>query len=103
MKNNTTDNTTDRFYWAKTHFPMILYSWFWLGLILCALFAPSDRVLILKSQLITQGWHLAVLSALLGGPVMWLYWRRFINVSEPRQTQTQSQISAKSDLKDDHH
>ena len=62
--------------WIALHFPIILYTWFWFGLILCAIFAPSDRVLMLKSQVITEGWHLIVLSLILGVPIIVLYWRR---------------------------
>jgi len=72
----SSERSEDNQHWLKRHFPIILFGWFWLGLILCALLAPSDRVLMLKSGLITQGWHLAVLSVVLSTPVIWLYWRR---------------------------
>ena len=62
--------------WIELHFPIILYIWFWFGLILCALFAPADGVLMLKSTMITRGWHLIVVAVVLSTPIIWLYCKR---------------------------
>jgi hypothetical protein len=53
----------------KNHFHIILYSYFWFGLFICGLAAPDNRVALLESSLITQGWHLSLLSILLILPV----------------------------------
>jgi len=58
------------------HLPVLLYGWFWLGMFLCGLLAPADRVLGLESALVREGWHLSVMSCVLGLPVLVLYaWR----------------------------
>ena len=76
--NTESSHTTNSkpLHWIELHFPMILYIWFWFGLIVCAFFAPADRVLMLNSQMITKGWHLIVLSFILSSPIIWLYWKR---------------------------
>ncbi len=62
--------------WVVLHLPALLYGWFWLGMFLCGLLAPADRVLGLESALVREGWHLSVMSCLLGLPVLVLYaWR----------------------------
>ncbi len=61
---------------VRVHLPVLLYGWFWLGMFLCGLLAPVDRVLHLQSGLITEGWHLSLLSVLFGLPVLVLYWWR---------------------------
>ncbi len=58
------------------HLPALLYGWFWLGMFLCGLLAPADRVLGLESALVREGWHLSVMACVLGLPVLVLYaWR----------------------------
>ena len=58
------------------HLPAWLYGWFWLGMCLCGLLAPADRVAELNSSLIREGWHLSVLALALGGPILVAYWLR---------------------------
>lgn len=60
----------------KYHLHILLYVYFLLGLFVCGLFAPDDRVLALESALITEGWHLSALSVLLILPVPVLYYLR---------------------------
>ena len=52
------------------------YGWFWFGMFLCGILAPAERVTALESGVITQGWHLSLLSVLFGLPVLVLYWWR---------------------------
>ena len=67
---------TKKLHWIELHFPIILYTWFWFGLILCAVFTPEERVLMLKSQVITKGWDLILVSVILSTPIFWMYWKR---------------------------
>lgn len=60
----------------KTHTHVLLYAGFWLSLGGYGLFAPPDRVAMLDSRLVTQGWHLTAMSICFGGPVLALYWWR---------------------------
>ena len=62
--------------WLLLHGPVVLYGWFWFGMALCGLLAPPDRVAALDSALISEGWHLSLMSCVLGLPVLVLYWRR---------------------------
>jgi hypothetical protein len=62
--------------WLLLHGPVVLYAWFWLGMALCGLLAPPDRVAALHSTLVSEGWHLSLMSCALGLPVLVLYWRR---------------------------
>ena len=60
----------------KYHLHIILYTYFWFGLFVCGLAAPDSRVAELNSRLITHGWQLSLLSAVLVLPVPLLYiWR----------------------------
>ena len=61
----------------KYHLHVILYSYFWLGLFVCGLVAPDERVAGLGSGLVTRGWHLSLLSVLIVLPVPVLYVLRF--------------------------
>lgn len=60
----------------KYHLHILLYAYFWVGLFVCGLFAPEDRVRALDSALVTKGWHLSLLSVLLVLPVPILYYLR---------------------------
>ena len=71
--NDSPKRPTKQSSWLQLHFPIILYGWFWLGLLLCTLFAPDERVRLLKSEMITEGWHLSVLSLIFGGGVLGAY------------------------------
>ena len=62
-----------RLEWAGTHLPVLLYAWFWVGLALSGWLAPDDRIALLESGLVTEGWHLTVLAILLGTPALGLY------------------------------
>ena len=76
---NSTSNTPAQrspVEWFKTHLPALLYGWFWFGMFLCGLLAPSDRVQALESGLVSEGWHLSVLALILGVPIMVTYWLR---------------------------
>jgi hypothetical protein len=68
--------------WLARHLPILLYGWFFLGMALCGLLAPPDRVAELGSSVITEGWHLSLLAALLGLAVVWLYTRRLRPISK---------------------
>ncbi|MEE2780093.1 MAG: hypothetical protein VYE15_06200 [Myxococcota bacterium] len=62
--------------WVFTHLPALLYGWFWVGMFLCGLLAPADRVLALDSALIQEGWHLSLMACVLGIPPLTAYWLR---------------------------
>jgi hypothetical protein len=79
--------------WLQLHFPIILYGWFWLGLLLCTLFAPDERVRALKSDLITEGWHLSVLSLIFGGGVLGAYWVRLRGQGEAHRRVSSDRVS----------
>jgi len=64
-------------YLLKYHFHAILYFYVWFGLLVCGLAAPADRVAKLGSSLITQGWHLSLLSTILVLPWPLIYVLRF--------------------------
>lgn len=58
------------------HAAILLYAGFWISLSSYGLSAPPERVALLESVLVTEGWHLSLMSALFGGPVLLLYiWR----------------------------
>ena len=61
---------------VKRHLHALLYAGFWLSLAGYGLVAPPERVALLESGLVTQGWHLTAMAALFGGPVLALYIRR---------------------------
>ena len=61
----------------KYHFHALLYFYVWFGLFVSGLVAPSDRVANLHSSLITQGWHLSLLSTLVVLPWPIIYVLRF--------------------------
>jgi hypothetical protein len=62
--------------WLLLHGPVVLYAWFWFGMFLCGLLAPPERVAGLDSALVSEGWHLSLMSCVLGLPVLLLYRRR---------------------------
>ena len=62
--------------WLMTHLPALLYGWFWVGMVLCGLLAPADRVAALDSALVQEGWHLSVMACVLGAPPLIAYWLR---------------------------
>jgi hypothetical protein len=55
------------------HFPALLFGWFFFGMFLCGLLAPEDRVRELESSIITEGWHLSLMSLVFGGLVIAAY------------------------------
>ena len=63
--------------WFQLHLPILLYVWFWLGMFLCGLLAPADRVADLGSGLVQEGWHLSTMACILGIPVVVAYTFRF--------------------------
>lgn len=63
----------------KYHLHILLYTYFWLGLFICGLVAPQHRIDLLESDLITQGWHLSLLSLFLVLPVPIIYFFRMRN------------------------
>ena len=67
--------------WFVRHFAITLYTWFFFGMALCGLLVPPERVAVLESAVITQGWHLSTLAVLLVSPVLFLY-RRGLQDSE---------------------
>ena len=62
--------------WLHLHLPALLFGWFWFGMFLCGLLAPADRVALLESSVITQGWYLSAMSCLFGIPILVTYWLR---------------------------
>ena len=64
-------NSVTRF--LKVHLHAVLYTYFWFGLFVCGLVAPSDRVAALETDLISEGWHLSLISVFLILPVPVLY------------------------------
>ena len=66
-------------HWLVVHLPAILYGWFWFGLFLCGLLAPAERVALLESSLVTQGWHLSLMTCVFGIPILVLYHLRTHN------------------------
>ncbi len=61
------------------HIHMVLYFYFWLGIFIGGLVAPKDRVEMLNSDLIKEGWHLSLLSVILIFPVFVIYFIKFRN------------------------
>lgn len=57
----------------RYHLHILLYTYFWFGIFVCGLAAPEDRVKDLGSAVITQGWHLSLLSLVLILPAPVLY------------------------------
>ena len=58
------------------HAAILLYAGFWISLSSYGLSAPPERVAMLESGLVTEGWHLALMALCFGGPVLLLYaWR----------------------------
>ena len=66
-------------YFIKYHFHAILFFYVWFGLFVCGLAAPPERVAGLGSGLVTQGWHLSMLSVFLVLPWPIIYVLRFIS------------------------
>ena len=58
------------------HLHIVLYFYFWLGIFIGGLVAPQDRVEILNSDLIKEGWHLSMFSMILIFPVFIIYYIR---------------------------
>ena len=58
------------------HTAILLYAGFWISLASYGLSAPPERVALLESGVVSEGWHLTVMAVLFGGPVLGLYvWR----------------------------
>lgn len=62
--------------WVTLHLPALLYGWFWIGMVLSGLLAPPERVAMLESGLITEGWHLSLMACCFGIPILGAYWLR---------------------------
>jgi hypothetical protein len=62
--------------WIELHLPALLYGWFWIGMVLSGLLAPTERVAMLESGLITEGWHLSLMACCFGIPILGAYWLR---------------------------
>ncbi len=60
----------------RNHLHVLLYTYFWFGLVVCGLSAPDHRIADLHSDLVTSGWHLSLLSVVLVLPVPLIYWYR---------------------------
>ena len=60
----------------KYHLHIALYTYFWFGLFVCGLVAPSDRIAALETDLISEGWHLSLISVFLILPVPIIYFIR---------------------------
>jgi len=73
---NTSTPATGGDPWFVRHFAISLYIWFFFGMALCGLLVPPERVAVLESAVITEGWHLSALAVLLICPVLFLYRRR---------------------------
>ena len=58
------------------HLHIVLYFYFWLGIFIGGLVAPQDRVDMLNSEIIKEGWHLSLLSMILIFPVFIIYYLR---------------------------
>jgi len=54
----------------KHHTHALLYAGFWLSLASYGLLAPPERVAMLESGLVTEGWHLTLMALCFGGPVL---------------------------------
>lgn len=76
MKNNTTKSKGNWSGILKYHLHVLLYTYFWLGLFVGGLVAPQDRIAMLESSIITQGWHLSALSLILVLPIPIAYFFR---------------------------
>lgn len=61
---------------VKEHLHIVLYFYFWLGIFIGGLVAPKERVEMLNSDLIKEGWHLSMLSLILIVPVFVIYYLR---------------------------
>jgi len=61
---------------VKRHLHALLYAGFWLSLAGYGLVAPPERVALLDSGLVTEGWHLTLMAVCFGSPVLLLYWLR---------------------------
>ena len=57
----------------KQHFYAILYMAFWLSLAADGLVAPPERVSLLDSTVVTEGWHLSLMALCFGLPMLVLY------------------------------
>ncbi|MFA6034464.1 MAG: hypothetical protein WC889_16305 [Myxococcota bacterium] len=64
-------------YLVRYHLHAMLFFYVWLGLFVCGLVAPDERVAGLGSSVVTRGWHLSLLSVLLVLPWPVLYAIRF--------------------------
>tara|TARA_B100001758_G_scaffold244818_1_gene256748 strand:+ start:1301 stop:1510 length:210 start_codon:yes stop_codon:yes gene_type:complete len=61
------------------HLPFILFSYFFLGVIIGGLFATQERIDLLECSFITKGWHISVVAALLYLPLFFIYLKKSKN------------------------
>ena len=59
--------------WLRDHLEITLIGWFFFGMALCGLLAPEERVALLESDLVTQGWHLSLMAIGFGAIVVGAY------------------------------
>ena len=73
---NADQEPLDLTQWLLRHLPVLLYGWFWFGMVLCGLLAPIDRVQELESSIVTEGWHLSLMATVFGSLILFFYWLR---------------------------
>lgn len=59
--------------WLRNHLEITLIGWFFFGMALCGLLAPQERVALLESEVVTQGWHLSLMAICFGTIVVGAY------------------------------
>ena len=57
----------------KKHILILLYTYFWLGIFIGGLCAPINRVELLNSPYIKEGWHISLYSLVLFLPIWIIY------------------------------
>ena len=67
------------------HAAILLYAGFWISLSGYGLLAPPERVRLLESGLVTQGWHLTAMALLFGAPVLVIYGFSMSRAGEPTE------------------
>lgn len=65
------------------HAAILLYAGFWISLSGYGLLAPPERVRLLESGLVTQGWHLSLMALSFGAPVIVGYVFAMSRAAEP--------------------
>ena len=55
------------------HFPFVIYVFVWFGIFVGGIFAPGEAVQVLKSNIITEGYHISLYSCIIMFPFMVFY------------------------------